>query len=542
MRRQGERYFGTVIILFVTLNIVFFSVMVMTSADDLKVQYIPDDAFYYLTLSRNFSSFGLWTFDSGISVTSGFHPLFAYLLSSAYSLLPLDTNSFLTCSLIFSLSFALAAIVVMCFWGFKYNNVLFLMLLALVISNRNFVYNTISVTEWSLTILISSLYGVWYYTKYRNPVVTFSDFLVLFVLGALGSMARLDFGLFPFSIFFGALVLSFVFKSNSRRKHSFALVGLLGALIGLLIVFVHNYIFMGVILQSSAKMKAYWTQLEGAPYYAVPLLITLIIGFSGLILIVILTATAILSRFFKKADDCSNANHYVGLSCSDRFSAEAQSTFSPHHRYNFLFILTSTGVCILGYVFFYSRNAAIMPWYTVNLLVPVLMFLFAISNYITASLCEKTRYLFFLLFILMLIFNISKLYPISTAEAPWPHQKFMYDAGIYLRENFPDCHVGAWNAGIIGYYQGGRVINLDGLVNNDIYIYTVNNDLPEYISSRDICYILDFENMLTIESLRVRGGYDDPDFLASLEPVKVFDEGEYRWRYLTLYNIVDPQY
>jgi len=118
----------------------------------------------------------------------------------------------------------------------------------------------------------------------------------------------------------------------------------------------------------------------------------------------------------------------------------------------------------------------------------------------------------------------------------------MYDAGVYLQENFPDCHIGAWNAGIIGYYQGGRVVNLDGLVNNDIYVYAVDNDLPAYIYSRDICYILDFEPMLTTESLRVRGGYDDPDFLASLEPVRVFDEGEYHtWRYLTLYVIVDAQ-
>ena len=33
--------------------------------------------------------------------------------------------------------------------------------------------------------------------------------------------------------------------------------------------------------------------------------------------------------------------------------------------------------------------------------------------------------------------------------------------------------VGSWNAGIIGYYQGGDVINLDGLVNNEVYPYMV---------------------------------------------------------------------
>lgn len=515
--------FWTAVVIIAALNIIVFSLLIMTSVDDLKVQYIPDDAYYYLTLSRNFSSLGIWTFDSGISVTSGFHLLFAYLLSSLFLLLDLNTNSFVTYGLILSALFALASISVMCFWGRKQKNVLFLMFFVLVISSRNFVYNTVSLTEWSLTILIASLYCVWFFTNFNNPVIKIIDFLVLFMFGLLGSLARSDFGLFPFSIALATFVF-FLFIRTSKRKLLFAFVGLMGTLTGLLVVLIHNYIFTNEILQSSAKMKTYWAQLEPPNYYEVLFLIEGIIGLTGLLLLALLIVSAIFPKFIRKKDIHSSTN-------------EDQQTHSHDSMYSFYIMLVSAGICILGYTLFYSRNGAIQPWYTANLIIPILMLIFAISDYITVSLHEQVKFLFLLLFLSTLIFNISNLYPISMINAPWPHQKFMFDAGVYLKENIPNCRIGAWNAGIIGYYQGGHIVNLDGLVNNDIYTYAVNNDLPAYLSSRAICYVIDFENMLTFEPYRVRGGYDDTDFLVNLKPLMVFDSGEYAWRYLTLYYI-----
>jgi hypothetical protein len=42
--------------------------------DRLLVRYIPDDAFYYLIMGRNFAATGRWTFD-GVEPASGFHLL-----------------------------------------------------------------------------------------------------------------------------------------------------------------------------------------------------------------------------------------------------------------------------------------------------------------------------------------------------------------------------------------------------------------------------------------------------------------------------------
>lgn len=128
-------------------------------------------------------------------------------------------------------------------------------------------------------------------------------------------------------------------------------------------------------------------------------------------------------------------------------------------------------------------------------------------------------------------------FPVSTANAPWPHQQTMLETGKYLSQQELDGMVGSWNAGIIGYYQGGTVINLDGLVNNDIYEYAIRNDLPAYLSREGINYIVDFENTLLEEQRRLRGGYNDPHFLKSLRPIKVFDSDEHFWKNMTLYRI-----
>lgn len=503
----------------------------MITADNLQVQYIPDDAYYYLTLARNFSSLDLWTFDSGISVTSGFHPLFAYLLSGGYSLLQLNASNFVILGIILSLLFACASVVTMLFWGFKHKNSLFLIFLALIISSQNFVYNTVSVTEWSLTVLISSIYYVWFFTKYEHEIIKTTDFLVLFVLGLLGSIARADFGLFPFSIMAATLIISLIIITTKRQVF-FAFAGLSGTITGVLLLLGHNYIFTNEFLQSSAKMKAYWAQLSLPNYYAAPLLVGNIIGLAGLLLLAILIAIAVLPKFINKQNGRSNPNN---------------DTNQPHHKQNkafdddkkqsFFIMIIAAGVCILGYTLVYARNGAIQPWYTGNLILPVLMLIFGVSDYIIGSLHEKSKTLFSLLSLIAILFNISNIYPINENDSPWPHQKIMLNVGNYLNKNTLNARVGAWNAGIIGYYEGGNIINLDGLVNNDIFSYAVDNRLPAYLESRDITYIVDFENMITSQYRRIRGGYDDEEFLATLKPHMVFDEGIYQWNYLTLYYI-----
>lgn len=521
-----SRPLWTAAIILLSLNLILFSLLIVETTARQRVQYIPDDGFYYLTLARSFATSGQWSFDSGVSLTSGFHLIFAYLLAAIYAALRPSPDSFVTGGILTGLLFTLLSIAALLYWGVKGRNRLFLMFLALVITSENFIYNTISITEWSAGVLISALYWLWFHTRHQQAALKTADFLILFLLGLLSSLARSDSGLLPFALF-AAVLLLFWQRQLSRPQLTFAAAGLAGTIAGLILLFAHNYLSAGELLQSSALMKAYWGQFTPPGYHAAPVLIGHIIGVIGLLLLALLLAAVILPRFSKKTPRASAAQ-------LEPAEPSPPQSYSAEDKREFSIMLITSAICFLGYTLFYSRGGGVQPWYSGNLILPVLIFLYALSRYLAQSLSRRATAVFSLLFLGAVLLNLAALYPINSENSVWPYHEYLYDAGIYLRDNPPDSAVGAWNAGIIGYYQGGRVINLDGLVNQDIYPYAVNNNLPAYLAQQNITHILDFERMITDPLYRLRGGYDTPTFTARFTPEKLFDEGDYR---LILYRL-----
>ena len=197
-------------------------------------------------------------------------------------------------------------------------------------------------------------------------------------------------------------------------------------------------------------------------------------------------------------------------------------------------------VCVVGYFVLYSRGGGgLQNWYTANFLVPMFVLFDALINLLISRVSFKrgtTETALSLIILVTILVNILSVYPIPD-RAPWQHQQVMLAAGKYLNKNHFDGKIASWNAGIIGYYQGGQVINIDGLVNESIYPYAVGNELPVYLKQENILYVIDFQTML-IPVYRKRGGYDDPVFLENLIPVARFDDGQFPvWQFLTLYRI-----
>lgn len=54
------------------------------------VYYPLDDAYYYLKTARYFAETGAWTFDGGLSVTNGFHPLYLLFCALVWKCFPAD--------------------------------------------------------------------------------------------------------------------------------------------------------------------------------------------------------------------------------------------------------------------------------------------------------------------------------------------------------------------------------------------------------------------------------------------------------------------
>src|SRR6185312_1955804 len=72
----------------------------------------------------------------------------------------------------------------------------------------------------------------------------------------------------------------------------------------------------------------------------------------------------------------------------------------------------------------------------------------------------------------------------------------LMNAGLWLKDHAPPGRVGAWNAGILNFFEGGDVVNLDGLTNDDVVPYIMADKLHCYVLEKDIRYVMDFEMMV----------------------------------------------
>jgi hypothetical protein len=101
--------------------------------------------------------------------------------------------------------------------------------------------------------------------------------------------------------------------------------------------------------------------------------------------------------------------------------------------------------------------------------------------------------------------------------------------------------VGAWNAGIIGYFTGGRTVtNLDGLVNDEVVPHIVGNTLDSYVLKRELRYLCDFRAMVRWGPLQRRGGYADGAL--SQRSCLLVDLGhpDDEERHLSIFRLVQP--
>lgn len=516
--------------LLVVLHVAVFDLRILTAPDTLQVQYTPDDGYYYLVLARNFATQGRWTFDSGVSTASGFHPLFAYLLALLYRVLHPTTGEFVRCALVVCASLTLATMLAAWVIGRRRPRPYWLLVLALLTSSQNYTYNSTSIMELPLVVLFAASYCLWFCRSYDAG--RGRDLAIMFLLGAAGSLARSDFGLLPLSLLVVSALLGY--PRHHRKVVATAFAGLAGATLGLGLVVAHTLLFSGHVLQSSARMKAYWAQVNGRSFRAVLSPISLIgnlVGGGFLPLHPKAALTALVGALVAVA-------FVIVLRAAKRafWGREPRDVGTMRE----LTLALGATLALAGYTVLYSLGAEVGSWYAANLIVPLFIVLVTAAEHAAAAADPRRRRALAVALSVAALglvgHDVASAVALGPSRSPWPWQQFMVEAGKELGRQAPDGRVGAWNAGIIGYYQGGRIVGLDGLVNDDIYAYAVENRLPAYLAEKDIAYVVDFENRLA-RKYQVAGGYDDAGFVGGLQPVKVFDDGRYSWRRLTLYRV-----
>ncbi|MDD5111502.1 MAG: glycosyltransferase family 39 protein [Candidatus Altiarchaeota archaeon] len=112
----------------------------------------------------------------------------------------------------------------------------------------------------------------------------------------------------------------------------------------------------------------------------------------------------------------------------------------------------------------------------------------------------------------------------------------LYDAALWIGGNTkPGDRIGGFNSGIVGYYSGRTVTNLDGVINHNAYLSITNRCLYAYIRESDIAYLVD--NLNTFPAAAPFMGKDD--YMSHLKVVYKKPLRERPGEYVVVYEVVD---
>ena len=159
-------------------------------------------------------------------------------------------------------------------------------------------------------------------------------------------------------------------------------------------------------------------------------------------------------------------------------------------------------ITLLGYILFYRYNSyGLHVWYTSNFTVPLAIVLPGITFY------ALNKFRFVISSIVLVFYCTSVVFIVG--KSPYKNHLAMMNAGKHIKDMSDNYQYASWNAGIVSYFSGKPLVNLDGLTNDDAVPFILSNRLFDYIIDRKIKYIVDFDAMFR-QYNRTRGGYDDP--------------------------------
>ena len=479
------------------------------------VCFIPDDAFYELQIARHFLSTGKWSFDGGYTTTTGFHLLNVYLMSVAPWLLNhpwLAIRFWMAIGLTVSI---LGVFTITAFVDKKFGHFA-LVPTFLILTAPSFTLQSTGLLEYPYVILIASLYlnAIFSWRGERGSML-----LGIFVLGFLGSVARSDFGGLPLAI---SLICSIAYILNRHREYLLrSLCGLAGAALGLAFDFLHNFLFSGHFLSGSAMTKALWGKRVG--YSAARPIVLLLFTLSS--------STVALMLFL--------VSFFIVLAIRLWITGNRGKAPTLEHKEidnGDRALLAICGLCaMILYLLVYGAVASFQPWYTVNLIIPMVLVLGAASNLVVSDRMMRA-------YIVGTVALLATANIVKTYQPVWNFQRYMMEMAEYLQDRPLPGRIGGWNVGIVGYLTDGKIINLDGLMNDQIYPYALAGTVEQYIDQAKIKHLIDFPSQIEDPKLSEVLGFDGKSVAARLRPEHAIlstDRND-TWSDYTLFEIVDP--
>lgn len=442
--------------------------------DESIVQAMPDNAFYYLVQAKHFATSLAWTFD-GVRPATGFHLVWAYLLAAFYRVWPQPTlvNTFVFGAVVACLCHGIAAYAV----ARKLSQIV-PSAAAVAATITVFCVGTIPATGTFCTATPSMLLAaaLTCVALTSDAVVTRRSAALLIVLGVAGTFCRTDYIILPAAFAFAQALL--VRPRSWRGMVSTpAAICLEGAILGFLLVAAHTFMISGAVVQASVATKARWSSILGHDLDP---------------------ALAAMGRVLSTG---LSESSLLAVSAGIGVCACVALWLARHDRQRMQLALAGSAASV-AYVFAYAHNTVAIPlWYAGSFALPLLLLLAVVLGSIP-------RRAIALPIAVMMISGVSQ--QKRTELAPWPHQLAPMLAGVGFAQGEPPGSTGAWNAGVLSFFSGGRIVNLDGLANDDVLDFARRNEMLAYIAREHILRVADFGAMIADRTARKLGGYDSP--------------------------------
>jgi hypothetical protein len=461
---------------------------------DRLVCFVPDDAFYELQIARHFLSTGRWSFDGGFSSTTGFHLLNVYLMSLFPRVLANPEFAVRLWTGI-GLALSIATVFIICRLAERLFGWFALLPVFLVLTSQYFIEGTTTLLEFPFVLVIAALYVRVLLGSASCPGKALAE---IFLLGLAGSLARSDFGGMSLSV-----AVAFSARCLWDRRHDYlprAVSGLAGASAGLGVVFLNNLFFGGHLLSGSVMAKALWGQREGFQFVSRLKFATFAFASSPRevrVIAAILTMGAVICAV------AAVLRRFAGARRLRRIGGDELAD-----------VLTLAGAglaAIVMYAVVYGFDAGVQSWYVVNFVIPMVLVLGAAAHFAQPEPVMRASCIAALL--AACAFHFS-----DFGKPHWYEQRHMYEMSQYLDAHPVKGRVAGWNVGIIGYFLDGKVTNLDGLMNDQIYPYMRDAKIEKYLEAAQISYIVDFPAQLTREDESIPRGYA-PSIIRRLKPL-----------------------
>lgn len=443
-----------------------------------------DDGFYYFKIAQHVAQGAGSSFD-GLTVTTGYHPLWLWCLIPVFLITPEAGTALLLGGIVQALVTALGAALV-------YRAARLLVgRPAAVLAVLVWIWLTYPVAlsgmEFSLHAL-GVLTAAYVYLRRFTPALPepIRPYLTLGLVLSLTMLARVDTMLLA-----SVLGLHLAWREGQRRwsregVRRLLAFGLPLALAGVA-VGVINVVLSGHLAPISGVVKQEWSVelLAADPRYAahgwvVAKLYHLTtplrqveVWYYRPIVLGVFGAVGVWS-----AGGLAPRRHAWGA-----WFAQALRPWSPFVLYG--------GLSFLSYALIYHQSLSYSAWYYVVQSWVAAMLAATLAEYLrrqarwaTAVLAVMTVGVFLL--------TARGLLTWRAQEQADPTRLLYHDAARWTRANLPaDAVIGSWNAGTLGYLSQRRVVNLDGVVNSWAYHETDRHDLCRYWDAMGITHLID---------------------------------------------------